>query len=188
MDQHIINFSAGRSSVKSFMPYFHIICLVTIIIFFGCNNESENAPVVNAIEKSGLENISLFTMNNEPIDLQQYKGKTVFINFWATWCKPCIKEMPSIQNAKEMLKDEEIVFLFATNDDVEAVTSFKEENSFDFNYVQVKNLEDLNVQALPTTFIFAPDGSLQFSEAGFRKWDDKESLDLILKISRSNDK
>ena len=188
MIQHTITFLAGKSSDKSPMPIYLIFFLVPLMIFLGCSNEPGNPPEVNSIEKSGLDNIALYTMNNDPIDLQQYKGKTVFINFWATWCKPCIKEMPSIQKAKEILKDEEIVFLFATNDDTEAVASFKEENIFDFNYVQVKNLEDLNVQALPTTFIFAPDGELEFSEAGFRKWDDKESLDLILKIAHSNDK
>ena len=169
------------------MPFYRILFLVPMLIFLGCSNEPDNAVPISST-KSGLDNIALYTMNNDPIDPQQFRGKTVFINFWATWCKPCIKEMPSIQKAKEILKDEEIVFLFATNDDAEAVATFKEENPFDFNYVQVKNLEDLNVQALPTTFIFDPGGALQFSEAGFRKWDDKESLDLILKISRSNDK
>ncbi len=187
MDQIKISFSK-KTSTKPILSLDSLSCLFFMMIFFSCSNESKNPPVINSTKTTGLDDISLFTMNNDPIDLQQYKGKTVFINFWATWCKPCIKEMPSIQKAQGILKDEEIIFLFATNDDVELVKSFKEENPFDFNYVQVKNLEDLNVQALPTTFIFAPDGSLQFSEAGFRKWDDKESLDLILKISRSNDK
>ncbi len=187
MNKYIIAFFAGKSSAESPMTFYRILFLVPMLIFLGCSNEPDNAVPITST-KSGLDNIALYTMNNDPIDPQQFKGKTVFINFWATWCKPCIKEMPSIQKAKEILKDEEIVFLFATNDDAEAVATFKEENPFDFNYVQVKNLEDLNVQALPTTFIFDPGGALQFSEAGFRKWDDKESLDLILKISRSNDK
>ena len=187
MNKYIIAFFAGKSSAKLAMTFYRILFLVPMLIFLGCSNEPDNAVPITST-KSGLDNIALYTMNNDPIDPQQFKGKTVFINFWATWCKPCIKEMPSIQKAKEILKDEEIVFLFATNDDAEAVATFKEENPFDFNYVQVKNLEDLNVQALPTTFIFDPRGALQFSEAGFRKWDDKESLDLILKISRSNDK
>lgn len=188
MIRHTITFFAGKLSDKSPMPFYLIFFLVSMMTFWGCSNPTANEPEVNSTEKSSLDKIALYTMNNDPIDLQQYEGKTVFINFWATWCKPCIKEMPSIQKAKEILKNEEIVFLFATNDDAEAVASFKEENPFDFNYVQVKNLEDLNVQALPTTFIFSPDGALQFSDAGFRKWDDKESLDLILKIAHSNDK
>lgn len=184
MNQRIISNFTGRAPVKFFLSFYHVFLLVPIMIFLGCSNEQPTASE----EKSGLENITLYTMNNDSIDMHQYKGKTVFINFWATWCKPCIKEMPSIQKATEILKDEEIIFLFATNDDVSEVKLFKEENTFDFNYVQVTNLEQLNVQALPTTYIFAPDGSLQFSESGFRKWDDVESLDLIRKISRNNDK
>ena len=52
-------------------------------------------------------------------------------------------------------------------------------------FVKAENLEELNVMALPTTFIFNTDGKLVFNEMGFRKWDDKENLKLILNIIKS---
>ena len=111
--------------------------------------------------------------------MDDFKNKTVFINFWATWCKPCIQEMPTIAKAQEVLKDKNVVFLFPSNESVDLIEGFKERKSFDFNYVQSKNLEALNIVALPTTFIFNPKGELIFSEAGFRDWSTEENLALI---------
>ena len=167
------------------MALIRIVGVSFLLFFISCGDTSD----VNA-EKTkvhSIDDVNLYTMNNEPIDMQQYKGKTVFINFWATWCKPCIREMPSIQNAMEILKDKEIVFLFATNDELQLVKTFQEENSFDFNYVLVKNQEELNIGALPTTHIYASDGTLSFSETGFRKWDNQKSINQVLKIYGSND-
>ena len=49
-----------------------------------------------------IDTVRLISLNEQPVDIKKYKGKTVFINFWATWCKPCLEEMPSIQKAKEL--------------------------------------------------------------------------------------
>ena len=129
--------------------------------------------------QSDLDKIELQTLDGTPIDMDDFKNKTVFINFWATWCKPCIQEMPTIAKAQEVLKDKNVVFLFPSNESVDLIEGFKERNSFDFNYVQSKNLEALNIVALPTTFIFNPKGELIFSEAGFRDWSTEENLALI---------
>lgn len=138
------------------------------LFLFGCSqNQSE------------MDKIKLQTLDGTPISMSEFKNKTVFINFWATWCKPCIQEMPTIAKAQEELKD--VVFLFPSNEAVELIQEFRERKSFDFNYVQVQNLEALNIQALPTTFIFSPDGKLKFSEAGFRDWSTAENLALITK-------
>lgn len=129
--------------------------------------------------QSDLDKIELQSLDGTPIDMDDFKNKTVFINFWATWCKPCIQEMPTIVKAQEVLKDKNVVFLFPSNESVDLIEGFKERKSFDFNYVQSKNMEALNIVALPTTFIFNPKGELIFSEAGFRDWSTEENLALI---------
>jgi hypothetical protein len=50
--------------------------------------------------------------------------------------------------------------------------------------VKAGNMEELNIMGLPTTLIFNPDGKLAFSEMGYRKWDEKTNIDLILKIAK----
>lgn len=129
--------------------------------------------------QSDLDKIELKTLGGEPIVMSDFKNKTVFINFWATWCKPCIQEMPTIAKAKGQLNNKDIIFLFPSNESVDLILDFKERRNFDFNYVQALNMETLNIQALPTTFIFNSAGKLIFSEAGFRDWSTEENLALI---------
>ena len=124
--------------------------------------------------------LHLTDLHDQPIDFEKYKGKTVFINFWATWCKPCREEMPSIQEAMKILKNEKIGFLFASDETTEQIEKFKTAHKYSFNYVKVENLSELDIVGLPTTFIFNPNGELIFSEMGYRKWDDKANIDLIL--------
>lgn len=135
-----------------------------------------------------ISKIKLTELNDQPIDLAQFEGKTVFINFWATWCKPCIQEMPTIESAQNSLKDENVVFLFASNEETERIETFGENHTYHFHYVHLENMEGQNIKALPTTFIFNPEGKLKFSEAGYRKWDDPANIELITKIMNDHEK
>jgi hypothetical protein len=95
--------------------------------------------------------------------------------------------MPSIEEAQNILQDEKIIFLMASGESAEQIKDFNTDHDYKFNYVRIENSEEMNVQALPTTFIFNPEGNLVFSETGFRKWDEKNNIDLILKIAKEND-
>jgi len=164
------------------MNLFKLLPSLFLLLFVGaCGTQSEKAQTEEKEPKEvteiTLDKIQLQTLSGEPVDLKQYKNKTVFINFWATWCKPCIQEMPTIAKAQEQLKD--VVFLFPSNETVDLIEGFKKRKSFDFNYVQSQNMEALNIMALPTTFIFDSSGKLKFSEAGFRDWSTEENLAII---------
>lgn len=129
-----------------------------------------------------FDKLRLTDLKSKSIDPKQYERKTIFLNFWATWCKPCIAEMPSIQKAQELLKDKEVVFLLASSESIEEISSFREAHNYKFSFTRVENSEEMNIQGLPTTFIFDPTGQLDFAEMGSRKWDDKSNIDMILKI------
>ena len=164
------------------MNLIYKITVILLIGIAGCKgNEKDKANTSNSFE-SEIDSIHLKNLNNSPIDLGQYQGKTVFINFWATWCKPCLEEMPSIQAAMNKLKNENIVFLFASDESPDQIENFKTNYNYNFNYVKVENLEELSIMALPTTYIISPRGKLVFSEMGYRKWDNKQNIDLILNI------
>ncbi len=167
------------------MNLIYRIAIILIISIVSCKEKVKNQPVTLNKSEPETYKVTLTDLNNRPIDLGQYRGKTLFINFWATWCKPCLQEMPSIQKAQDILKNESIVFLLASNETAGQIEKFKNEHDYSFNYVRVENLEELNIMALPTTFIFNPDGELVFSEMGFRKWNDKKNIDLILNIAKS---
>lgn len=159
-----------------------ITVFFAIGLFTGCTSKTKNSPEEDA-NTITLASVKLTNLSGEEIDMDDFKNKTVFINFWATWCKPCIQEMSTIEKAREQLQDKNIIFLLASNESIEQIKTFKEKREFQFRYVQVQNLEALHIQALPTTYIFNPKGELAFSEAGFRTWDTPENITLITKDS-----
>lgn len=126
-----------------------------------------------------LDEFELYGLDGKPVDMKQLEGKVVFINVWATWCRPCIQEMPTIAEAMQKLQGKDIVFLFASNEELDEITAFRDRKQFPFNYVQLKNLEGLSIEAIPATFIFNSAGNLVYGEEGFRDWSTSESLALI---------
>jgi thiol-disulfide isomerase/thioredoxin len=164
------------------------ITIVFLLLLVSCKEKdsasNKNKPEIKPKIESEFDKIKLTALDGKPIDLNQYEGKTIFINFWATWCKPCIQELPYIEKAMDKVKNEDIVFFFASNEAVEVIETFKKNHSYDFHYVRLENLEELNIMTLPTTYIFNPDGELVFSEMGYRKWDNKNNIDLILNAAK----
>ncbi len=158
--------------------------LLILAVFFSCNDEKVTAPAVSDAAGLNISMIKITGLNGQPVNMDLYKGKTLFVNFWATWCKPCLEEMPSIQKAMDVLKNENIEFLFASDESVEQIENFKKKYMYNFNFVRAENMAELNIMALPTTFIFNPGGKLVFNEMGYRQWDDKENTDMIINKSR----
>ena len=158
-----------------------------IVLFFiaaSCSDSKKQESKSISSSQSEIEKVKLTSLKGVTIDMKQYNGKAVFINFWATWCKPCIEEMPTIKKAMDLFQDEKIEFLFASDESMEEIQSFETEHRYGFNYTKAGNMEDLNIIGLPTTFIFDKDGKQVFSEMGYRKWDDKANIDLLLKITQ----
>ena len=88
--------------------------------------------------------------------------------------------MPAIAQAQELLKNEPVVFILASNEPKEKIERFIKSNDFDFEYLQlITPFETLNILALPTTYIISPEGEIVYSEMGGKEWDNEENLDLI---------
>ena len=158
--------------------------IVLLVVAASCSEPGKQKSKAISSSQTEIEDVKLTSLQGMAIDMKQYKGKPVFMNFWATWCKPCIDEMPTIKNAMDHFKEEKIEFLFASDESAEEIQAFETEHRYGFNYARVGNMEDLNIIVLPTTFIFDKDGKQVFSEAGYRKWDDKANIDLLLKIAK----
>ena len=158
-----------------------IFSLSVVLLVIGCKEVNKD-KTVTILPDTTFEKVKLADLKSNSFSLKQYAGKTIFLNFWATWCKPCIAEMPTIEKAQNILNKEEVVFLIASSETIEEIDVFRKANNFNFNYFEIKNSEELGLQGLPTTYIFDPEGNLVFSESGYRKWDEKSNVDMILKI------
>lgn len=150
---------------------------ISLVALVGCSpqkNGEQSAIVASQIKLTDLE--------GEEVDLTEFEGKTIFVNFWATWCRPCIQEMPSIAALQAQLAGKNIEFFFASDEEVDKIQKFMESRKMTLNFVRVENPESLGIQALPTTFIFDGEGNLIFSEIGFRKWDDPATIEMVTKL------
>jgi len=155
--------------------------LLSIMLFLGCSSKKSDSKALT------LDAVKLSSLSGEKIDADEFEGKSVFINFWATWCGPCIQEMPTIERAQGQMSGKDVVFLLASNEEVDQIERFSKKHDFKFRYVKLENMEELNITALPTTFIFNADGTLKFSETGYRMWDEPANLDLISKIANNEE-
>lgn len=159
-----------------------LVAIFILIVFRGCSSGEKENPNSSSELVRDIDKIKLTDINGQAISLQQYEGKTIFINFWATWCKPCVKEMPSIHEAQNAFEGKDIIFFLASDENPEQIREFSASHDYKFNYVRIQNPEEINVQTLPTTFIFNNAGDKVFMETGARRWNEKNSIDTILKI------
>ncbi|WP_308991254.1 TlpA disulfide reductase family protein [Mariniflexile litorale] len=128
---------------------------------------------------------SLIDENHTIFNFEAAKGKVVLINFWATWCPPCIAEMPSMQALYDDYKDK-IVFLFVTNDAFNEIIPFLTKNNYTFKvHRPVEEYpEFFNISTIPRTFLIDKEGHIIIDENGAANWNSdkiRTTIDTLLK-------
>jgi len=130
-------------------------------------------------------NFSIKDLKGNRISFDQFKGKVVFINLWATWCGPCKAEMPGIQSLSEKLKGEPIEFVMLSVDKEAAlpkVTTYLDKNQFTFPvFMPLGYLpETMQVPSIPTTFVISKDGKILMKEVGTRNYNTKKMVNFLI--------
>ncbi len=123
-------------------------------------------------------------LEGQDFSLNQLKGKVVIINFWATWCPPCIAEMPGFQKLYQDYGDK-VAFLFIARDQKDKVTKFLARKNYELPVYFESGLTPkiLFNAALPTTYIIDEEGKIVMAEVGSRDWNSDETrafLDTLL--------
>ena len=155
--------------------------LFVVIIFFlvgfnSCQTGAKKTEVQELPEKL-VDRIQLVDLEGNEILLSNFKGKTIFLNYWATWCRPCLAEMPDIDKAKKILENEDFVFIAASDEDLEKIKEFVAKNDYSFQIVQSKtSVFDLDISAFPTTFVINKEGEIVYNEVGARDWAAENTL------------
>ncbi|GGI57263.1 TlpA family protein disulfide reductase [Winogradskyella haliclonae] len=113
----------------------------------------------------------LKTEQETPYSFNQSKDKIVIVNFWATWCPPCIAEMPSLQKLYDKY-GQDIDFLFVTNDSIDKIEAFKEKNNYTFPVYQILSNppKELQTSSIPRTLIINPKGEIIIDKSGAVDW------------------
>jgi peroxiredoxin len=127
-----------------------------------------------------------FTLNDlegKPISIKDYKGKVVFINFWATWCPPCKEEIPSLNKLHKKYSGKDFAVIgISTDDSKKAIVKFLKKHKVDFVIPHDKDgkiMREYKVFSLPTSFLIDKQGKIIEKFLGPHDWIEKDFLKKI---------
>ncbi|MCK0158340.1 TlpA family protein disulfide reductase [Cellulophaga sp. F20128] len=157
---------------------FHIKVFVNKLFSFG--------PSVVSVEKQvSVTNYNWELVNESGVshNFNSKQGKVVLLNFWATWCPPCVAEMPSLEALYKDYKDR-VEFVFVAQDNANSVTKYVSDNNFSFPvfYSNSKRPAELVSEVIPTTYILTKDGKISVEETGAKNWNSKTTRELLDKL------
>ena len=156
-----------------------IYSLLCYVLFLGCNTGITNNKNVSDLESLQLKT-SFVDLYENNLDLSVYKGKRIVINYWATWCGPCIKEIPSIKRAEEILEDYGYTFLLVSDETISEISNFKNYSNFNFNFLKsIESYETLGIYSIPTSYIFDENGKIIETIVGAIEWDSEEMINKL---------
>jgi thiol-disulfide isomerase/thioredoxin len=130
----------------------------------------------------------LMDMDEEKKRLSDYRGKVVLLNFWATWCPPCIREMPSMERLHQQI-DAEVFEVIAVNqmEDVDQVFAFtgqlELDPTFEILFDSTSEVsQDYAVRGLPTTYLIDKHGNIRYRAVGGREFNHPEVVRIVKQL------
>ena len=177
----------GLSSKASIAVVVALIVSVVLLIIAGQRHKFE--PVLEGKTAPDFTLLQIGSLGGKMVKLSDYKGKVVFVNFWATWCKPCEEEMPSMQVMYVALKKQypnfEILAVSIDKGDPDIVESFAKKYEVTFPILHDRNgkiKEIYKTTGVPETFIIDQNGIIAEKVWGPRDWSKHGSIRTIVEL------
>ena len=133
-------------------------------------------------------NFSVTDLKGNGVSMEQFKGKVIFLNLWATWCGPCRAEMPTIQSLFNEVEHDKIAFIMLSLDkpnDREKVINYISKKAFSFPvYMDASSRPELlRVPSIPTTFVISKEGKVISQHVGTTNFNTKKFKKFLLEES-----
>jgi peroxiredoxin len=170
--------------------------VVLIVVFLGLYLTGMHTQVIGLIQRVVLApglikpdiltkeeqldvsyDFELMDAQGRTVSFENFRGKTVFLNLWATWCPPCIAEMPDINDLYAKMDSNDIAFVMISRDaDFKKALNFKDKKGYDFPiYSAASRLPQVfQTNSIPTTYIISPLGKIVAKRKGMAKYDSEE--------------
>lgn len=127
---------------------------------------SDASTSTNFIDKKAID-FQVADLNGEPLSLEKYRGQIILLDFWATWCPPCIAEMPFVKNTYQKYKNQNFEIIgISLDNELNQLTTYLEKEDITWpqyydNGGQISNL--YQVQAIPTTYLIDSKGIIRYA-------------------------
>jgi len=140
--------------------------------------------VIDDSERKVISNYDwkLKDISGNTFDFGTSEGKVIIINFWTTWCPPCIAEMPSLEELYQKYKmNEDVVFLFVSNEETEVLYEFMTHKNYSFEVYQslTSYPKEFDVSSIPRTFIISKKGKIVIDKSGAANWSSERVTNAI---------
>jgi thiol-disulfide isomerase/thioredoxin len=170
-----------------------VICALVLFMLPGTNAvesgheaklEAPDLPSPSGIQVQARTDYQwmLRGLDGVEVDFAQFRGKVVFLNFWATWCPPCTAELPNIERLYEAMKKEDIVFINSSFEDEALVKKFISKKGLKLPiYLHGKHVPSVFIsnRGIPVTFIIDRQGGIVYEHMGPAKWDDESVIEFL---------
>ena len=149
--------------------------------------------MIDKMEKEGMPEWSLPKLDGQMVKNTDLKGKIVILNFWASWCNPCVEEFPSMLKLVEHFKGDVVVLAVSTDDEQKDIESFTKafglpKPNFEVLWDKDKKIRDMHmVEKIPESFLVNKDGKLIRKVLGVENWASKEALSYFQDLVAGKD-
>lgn len=179
--------------MKKMGKYFRLLSIVLLIAIFSSNiftyqasgetDFIESLSLIRIDENIKVQNFALTDLDGNEVHLENYLGKVIFLNFWTTWCPPCLVEMPSMEKLYGEFKNRDFIILAVDmQEDPETVRKFKDK--FKLSFPILLDIEGVvasyyGVKGIPATYFIDREGYLYAAAMGARDWASEDAFLLI---------
>ncbi len=157
----------------------HVLIISSFIVLLSCDKKSSNEKYSNSVQKNRPPNavkapdFTLVSLEGDRITLSDLRGSVILLNFWATWCGPCIMEIPDLNRLQEKYQDKglEVIGITLTSGSPEIISIFAEDQGMNYKVLRdimgseteiVTNMygqaTGAPITGVPTSFIIDRDG------------------------------
>jgi thiol-disulfide isomerase/thioredoxin len=180
-------------TIHTFLPFKFLSVLLCCLLMYSAQAAERQQPklgyTLTAISKPiPAPDFTLEDIDAKKFSLKDYRGKVILLNFWATWCPPCRREMPSIERLNQNLKGKDFIVLAVNQmEDSDQVFTYTGElevaPTFTILFDKDSNVaRAYSVLGLPTTYLIDKKGNIRFRAIGGREFDHPEVEKQILQL------
>jgi len=144
---------------------------VIVFLYYSKRPSIEKPTFKIELPDPFLKDLDLVNLNGDSISLLSYLGKPIVLNFWATWCLPCVSEMGSFETVRQEKKDS-VHFILISDEPVEKIKKFTDKKGYQLIYLKSEvPLEELGIRKIPQSYFYTKNGVIKnkFNESIYSK-------------------
>ncbi|MES2856585.1 MAG: TlpA disulfide reductase family protein [Bdellovibrionota bacterium] len=172
-----------------------VAVIAALLLWFNAKEKDlpvNQSPVafelLTKMEKEGVPDFELKTLDGKPVTVAEFRGKVVIVNFWASWCNPCVQEFPSMLKLVEAFKGQLIVVAVSADEEKGDIEAFAKafglpKDNFHIVWDADKSvMQKYGVEKIPESFLVNKDGKLIRKVLGIEDWASPSAMDYFTNL------